>query len=156
MTDKLSPAAQPVPVSEWQTGLPPSAGFYYVRGLLNESIGGDNRPVFVNPKDFVWGFWELDDPEWIGLDSDITPESIQWKPVSSTSHPVPVPVSERLPGPEDCDAKGMCWAWRVEGPESNDFGDCWHLISAEWLSKYCQWTHWLPAHALPLPGEGEG
>ena len=23
----------------------------------------------------------------------------------------PVPVAERLPGPEDCDAKGRCWLW---------------------------------------------
>ena len=26
----------------------------------------------------------------------------------------PVPVSERLPGPEDCDAEGRCWWWIVD------------------------------------------
>jgi hypothetical protein len=25
----------------------------------------------------------------------------------------PVPVSERLPGPEDCDEEGRCWWWNV-------------------------------------------
>lgn len=70
---------------DWQTGLPPSPGFYYVRDLLHENIGGDNRPVYVNPEHFVWGFTENDDPEWIGLDSDITPENIQWKPAAPPS-----------------------------------------------------------------------
>jgi hypothetical protein len=64
----------------WNVGLPPAPGFYYVRGLLDESIGGDNRPVYVNPQHFVWGFTESDDPEWIGLGGDITPENIRWKP----------------------------------------------------------------------------
>jgi hypothetical protein len=41
----------------------------------------------------------------------------------------PIPVSEGLPGPEDCDAEGRCWL----------LTDC--------LSS----TYWLPAHALPLP-----
>ena len=59
--------------------------------------------------------------------------------------PQPVPVSERLPEPGDCDAKGMCW---------------WYCAPAErWLrcgipkpdrSSHVH-THWLPAHALPLP-----
>ena len=70
---------------DWQTGLPPSPGFYYVRDLLHESIGGDNRPVYVNPEHFVWGFTDDDDPEWIGLDNDITPENIQWKPAAPPS-----------------------------------------------------------------------
>lgn len=59
--------------------------------------------------------------------------------------PEPVPVSERLPGPEDCDGEGRCWAFsqrigwlRAEDPIGSVF------------------THWLPATALPLPaGEGE-
>jgi hypothetical protein len=64
----------------------------------------------------------------------------------------PVPVSERLPGPEDCDAEGRCWWWIVDQP-----GELPHWI-------YCQlevlsWTNftaWLPHWALPVPGvEGE-
>jgi hypothetical protein len=59
----------------------------------------------------------------------------------------PVPVAERLPGPEDCDAAGRCWWWIVDQP-----GELPHWI-------YCQlevlsWTNftaWLPHHALPVP-----
>ena len=50
------------------------------------------------------------------------------------SPPQPVPVSERLPGPEDCEA-GECWAWDVAA-------EAWNRT---------HYTHWLPAHALPLP-----
>ena len=103
--DALAEADEPAvpdgrePAEEWQTGLPSSPGFYYVRDLLDESIGGDNRPVYVNPKHFVWGFWEQDDPEWIGLDSDITPENIQWKPVAPPLAP-PAAVTVQ-PGDEE-------------------------------------------------------
>lgn len=60
-------------------------------------------------------------------------------------HPAPVPVSERLPGPVDCTAQGWCWAfyrgfatWTLETPLGQD-------------GKHTGYTHWLPAHALPLP-----
>jgi hypothetical protein len=63
----------------------------------------------------------------------------------------PVPVSERLPGPEDCDAEGRCWWWIVD-----QLGELPHWI-------YCQlevlsWTNftaWLPHHALPVPTSEE-
>jgi hypothetical protein len=54
----------------------------------------------------------------------------------------PVPVSERLPGPEDCDAEGQCWWW-------DEDDDMWRLSEHRpWL--LC-WTHWLPRGALPVP-----
>ena len=61
--------------------------------------------------------------------------------------PQPVAVSERLPGPEDCDEQGRCWLFGyVEGD--------WRLISATNSGipklKYC-FSHWLPANALPTP-----
>ena len=61
--------------------------------------------------------------------------------------PQPVAVSERLPGPEDCDEQGRCWMFGyVEGD--------WRLISATNSGipklKYC-FSHWLPANALPTP-----
>ena len=64
-------------------------------------------------------------------------------------HPAPVPVSERLPVPGDCDAEGRCWLrGKVEGD--------WRLLdpnnSGVPQLKYC-FSHWLPAHALPLPGQ---
>jgi hypothetical protein len=59
----------------------------------------------------------------------------------------PVPVNERLPGPEDCDSEGRCWWW-------DEDDDMWRLSEHRpWL---LWWTHWLPYWALPVPGvEGE-
>jgi hypothetical protein len=51
----------------------------------------------------------------------------------------PVPVAERLPGPEDCDEDGFCWFWNLQ----------WERWRAGWQDDEC--THWLPHHALPLP-----
>ena len=61
----------------------------------------------------------------------------------------PVPVSERLPGPEDCDDQGRCWWWIVDQP-----GELPHWI-------YCQlevlsWTNftaWASHWAIPVPQE---
>ena len=54
----------------------------------------------------------------------------------------PVPVSERLPGPEDYDAEGYCWRW-------NTIGGLWarQSLGRSW---YEFESHWLPAHALPV------
>jgi hypothetical protein len=57
-------------------------------------------------------------------------------------HHAPVPVSERLPGPEDCLDEG--WAWFF----SPRVG--WRQAV---LPVSPAFTHWLPAHALPLPAE---
>jgi len=54
----------------------------------------------------------------------------------------PVPVSERLPGPEDCDAEGRCWWW-----DDDDDKWCLHEHSPRLLC----WTHWRPHYALPVP-----
>jgi len=60
----------------------------------------------------------------------------------------PVPVSERLPGPEDWDVCGRCWmfdpcndgwwAYRSALPSDDELGRP-------------PWTHWLPHWALPMP-----
>jgi hypothetical protein len=55
----------------------------------------------------------------------------------------PVPVSERLPGPEDCDSEGSCWWYDPR------FVKCWWYLEACNHAPYE--THWLPHHALPLP-----
>jgi hypothetical protein len=55
--------------------------------------------------------------------------------------PQPVSVSERLPGPEDCDVDGCCWWWNDE----------WRLSEHR-----LPWrTHWLPHGALPVPANQE-
>jgi hypothetical protein len=48
-------------------------------------------------------------------------------------HPQPVAVSERLPGPEDCDVQGRCWLWER---------DCGY--------SGCKWaeSRWIAAAAL--------
>jgi hypothetical protein len=56
----------------------------------------------------------------------------------------PVPVRERLPGPEDCDAEGRCW-WYGEGGDMVGW-----TLNAEGPSYY-RAKYWLPAHALPVP-----
>jgi hypothetical protein len=55
----------------------------------------------------------------------------------------PVPVTERLPGAEDCDADGFCWFWDLE----------WSRWQPGEQDQSC--THWLPAHALPIPTSQE-
>jgi len=59
--------------------------------------------------------------------------------------PAPVPVSARLPGPEDCLDEG--WAWFFN-PRTG-----WRRATQPVHSGY---THWLPATALPLPSGGGG
>ena len=58
-------------------------------------------------------------------------------------HPTPVPVAERLPGPEDCDGEGLCWVW-------NRTAYTWGLFRLDLTAH----SHWLPATALPMP-QGE-
>jgi hypothetical protein len=52
----------------------------------------------------------------------------------------PVPVSERLPGPEDCDDEDECWWF---DPASDG---AWYIDTYQG-----NYTHWLPHHALPVP-----
>jgi len=64
----------------------------------------------------------------------------------------PVPVAERLPGPEDCDAEGRCW-WFNPGVKASSNP---HIALSSWrlthmLASKPMGTHWLPHHALPIP-----
>jgi hypothetical protein len=57
----------------------------------------------------------------------------------------PVPVSERLPGAEDCDEEGRCWIFMPDiGTDPS-----WRLANPRDIGPYH--THWLPHHALPTP-----
>jgi hypothetical protein len=56
--------------------------------------------------------------------------------------PTPIPVAERLPGPDDCDAEGGCW-WFDSGT--------WIFLSFSQGFSWGRITHWLPVNALPLP-----
>lgn len=82
---------------------------------------------------------------------------------------VPVAVNERLPGEGDCDAEGRCWLltvedeypqWRLHSVEGHQPGGrmIWVpvdrtpgvMVDAFYVS------HWLPAHALPIPAPQGG
>jgi hypothetical protein len=58
----------------------------------------------------------------------------------------PVPVSERLPGPEDCDEEGLCWWWDPDCRQT----EAWCRGLSEYASG--SYSHWLPHWALPVPG----
>jgi hypothetical protein len=64
------------------------------------------------------------------------------KAVTKQPAATPIPVAERLPGPEDCDAEGRCW-WFDSGT--------WILLSFSQGFSWGRITHWLPANALPVP-----
>lgn len=65
--------------------------------------------------------------------------------------PQPIALSDRLPGPEDCDGDCCIWLWV---PDLNG-----HVGLGHWERQHRDWatdpdgdaTHWLPYHALPLP-----
>jgi hypothetical protein len=63
----------------------------------------------------------------------------------------PVPVTERLPGPEDCDEEGRCWWGYTES------GNCaytqWQLKRQ--VDRWGSELTWLPHHALPVPTSQE-
>ena len=71
---------------------------------------------------------------------------------------VPVSVSERLPGPEVCvphpRTKRGNWCWGFERCEVSLARPArWRLMHMETVEMEA--SHWLPAHALPLPEVGE-
>ena len=94
--------------------------------------------------------------QWESLDSGEQLEWAQARAIARWGRPAikPVPLSERLPGPEDCDAEGHCWLFRVA---LDGVGD-WHQKkphpSAE-SSQFFRETHWLPHWALPVPVSGQ-
>ena len=62
----------------------------------------------------------------------------------------PVPVNERLPGPEDCDAEGRCW-W-LDRPLKN--GPAAWMLRRPDDGMLLPFIAWLPHWALPVPQEG--
>lgn len=93
----------------------------------------------------VW--FESGSPEALKLTraADLLELLSNWVPTDECLPPTPIPVSERLPGPEDCDAEGRCW-WLTSECEGQF---SWELLPNNELR--WSWSHWLPARALPLP-----
>lgn len=60
----------------------------------------------------------------------------------------PVPVSERLPRPEDCDAEGRCWYFFMDSV----IGGCgWQMFNEEENQQLEASHFWLPHWSLPVP-----
>jgi hypothetical protein len=93
----------------------------------------------IEPQKPTNGFiaWCLFDP-----DGQLRPEAIEVLTACQLMPPTPVPVAERLPGPEDCDGEGWCWWWNKD-----------ELSWTKGLPEYCAGSYgpWLPHHALPVP-----
>jgi hypothetical protein len=69
----------------------------------------------------------------------------------------PIPVSERL-GVGDCDADGRCWLYRpaqIPCRLVNGTLHRWVLDTPDPDGQSIHETHWLPAHALPVPTSQE-
>lgn len=109
------------------------------------------------------------------LDSGITAGAIRMSPLAHRARAAlaepepegptqPIPVSERLPAAQDCDAEGRCWLltveddypqWRLHSIQDAQPGDAmiWVPVdSSPGVMVDCFYTsHWLPANALPQP-----
>jgi hypothetical protein len=65
----------------------------------------------------------------------------------------PVPVGERMPGPEDCTTNPRtgqgqwCWGWVQH--DDPPYSGRWRMMRKEWLADEA--VAWLPHHALPVP-----
>lgn len=94
----------------------------------------------------------LAQPEPVGL----TDGTRTWLPADAPARfdrpaITPIPVSERLPGAEDCDEEGRCWYFSYETVIG---GANWQLFTEEEQEGFVPPTHWLPTTALPLPEGG--
>ena len=94
-----------------------------------------------------WNAQADDFNQWdsLGLDEQIGWAQDRAAELLAQRHPQPISVNERLPGPEECLDEG--WAWFFN-PRTG-----WRQATQPVHSTY---THWLPAHALPVPVEVEG
>ena len=124
------------------------------------------QPVPEGPTDEeLYQFW-LNHDLW---DDDIGPgdvAAIARAALARWGRPAvePVPVSERLPGPEDCapwpdEPDAAPWAWAAKCVAG---GWEWAQLSmlgmgSDSLARSVAvggWTHWAPHWALPVPQEG--
>jgi hypothetical protein len=112
------------------------------------------EPEVVGPTDDDLEAVFVDWAEWPDEDSD---RSLDRSTFVSAARDVlarwgrpaiqPIPVSERLPEVEDCDEHGWCWMYEPDGAWWQVLIDAPHIMPSL--------THWLPAHALPIPTSQE-
>ncbi len=120
------------------------------RAALAEAVPEGKEPASVIEQPTIMQLIELSDEiEAAGLGQIDFARAVLARWGNSASQPVP--VSERLPRSEDCDAEGKCWWGRSE---SNDWSADWTLATHEAVAEFYEFSPqavWLPAHALPLP-----
>lgn len=58
----------------------------------------------------------------------------------------PLPLDSKLPGAEDINEDGYCWLW----DNYQRIWD-WTYIRTRIKAEMYDYTHWLPANAIPLP-----
>jgi hypothetical protein len=58
----------------------------------------------------------------------------------------PLPLDSKLPGAEDINEDGYCWLW----DNYQRIWD-WTYIRTRTKAEMYDYTHWLPANAIPLP-----
>jgi len=112
-------------------------------------VPGAEGPISESELAAMWNQQADAFNQWESLDSG---EQLAWaqaRAIARYARPTiePVPVSERLPGPEDCDAEGRCWWFRGDSPILNAYWDLSKGDSADPVPP----TAWLPHHALPIP-----
>lgn len=102
-------------------------------GPTDEEVNAwaDQQGFIRGHGDHPCGFW-IDDGDVGAL---VRAALARW------GRPEPIPVTESVPGPEDCDAEGRCWWFCPQCP-----GEYPYWVFAKEV--YCAPTHWLPAHAL--------
>jgi hypothetical protein len=95
----------------------------------------------------------------LGLDEIIEFAQQQFLARFGASNPQPIPVTERLPGPEDCcgnprNGQGQ-WCWgRVRPQTTAGTPVVWRLMRIDCLIEEVE--DWLPWWAIPLPAAGAG
>lgn len=109
------------------------------------------RTVYAIGSEARWreGFpeeWSLTDMERAAQSAGLLAVLARWgRPAVE-----PVPVAERLPGPEDCDAEGRCW-W-LDRPLKN--GPAAWMLRRPDDGVLIPFIAWAPHWALPVPQEG--
>jgi hypothetical protein len=131
----------------------------HCRALLNRARAAlEAQPEPQGPTAWMYrGEPDFDGERWreswkVTLDEKLARyKSGNKEPVPLWGRPTiePVPVSERQPGPEDCDEEGTCWLHQPHPatPETPE----WRLVPARYASTIYGTTHWLPYWALPVP-----
>ena len=116
--------------------------------LMVEFLKQNTQPRPQGPTDEKWF---ADFAAWLAREmpaGTVVADPLWWAPriaravLARWARPAiePVPIAERLPGPEDCDAEGCCWVASEDCP-------AWHRVSRH----FDAWHYWLPHHALPVP-----